>query len=69
MLRWTYTRLSQVADEEQKKKVIGIYISNFETYTRYSRVADEKKVSGSDCHFKLSKEGVLKKSLGNHAVK
>ena len=43
MWRWTYTRYSRVADEEQKKKVLGIYIGNFETYTKYSRDADEKK--------------------------
>ena len=34
---------SWVADEEQKKKVIGVYIiRNFETYTSYFAVADEK---------------------------
>ena len=33
-----------VADEEQKK-VLGVYIGNFETYTRYSEVADEKEKS------------------------
>ena len=65
MWRWTYTRCSRVADEEQKKKLLGVYISNFETYTRYSKVADEKKVSGGDCLFKLSEEAILKKSLGN----
>ena len=43
MWRWTYTRYSWVADEEQKKKVLSIYIGNFETYTRYSQVADEKR--------------------------
>ena len=43
MWRRIYTIYSQVADEEQKKKVLGVYIGNFETYTRYSEVADEKK--------------------------
>ena len=64
MWRWTYTRYYQVADEERKKKVLGVYIGNFETYTRYSEVADEKKVFGGDCHFKLSKRGDLKKEFG-----
>ena len=40
MWRLTYTRYSRVADEEQKKKVSGVYIGNFETYTRCSEVAD-----------------------------
>ena len=40
---------------KSKKKVLGIYIGNFETCTRYSRVADEKKVPGGNCLFKLSK--------------
>ena len=43
MLRWFYIRYSRVADEEQKKSLRRIYISNFETCTRYSEVADEKK--------------------------
>ena len=38
----TYTRYSWIADEEQKK-VLDIFISDFETYTRYFRVADEKQ--------------------------
>ena len=42
--RWTYTRYSGVADEEQKKD-LGVYVSNFETYTRYFGVADEKQKS------------------------
>ena len=42
MSRWTYTRYSRVADEEQKK-VLSIYIGDFKTYTRHSRVANEKK--------------------------
>ena len=46
-----------------KKKVLGIYIGNFETYTIYSRVADEKKVLGGDCLFKLSKGGDFKKEF------
>ena len=32
-----------VADDEQKKMVLGVYNGNFETYTRYSEVADEKR--------------------------
>ena len=65
-MRWTYTRYSRVADKEQiKKKVLCIFIGNFETYTRYSRVADEKKVLGGDCLFKLYKVDDLKKSFGN----
>ena len=64
MLRWIYTIYSRVASEEQKQKVLSIYIGNLETYTKYSRVADEKKVSGGDCLFKLSKGGDLKKKLG-----
>ena len=47
-----------------KKKVLGVYISNFETYTRYSEVADKKKVLGDDCLFKFSKGGDLKKEFG-----
>ena len=42
MLRWIYTIYSRVASEEQKQKVLSIYIGNLETYTKYSRVADEK---------------------------
>ena len=43
MWLWTCTRYSWVADEEQKKEVLGVYISNFEIYTRYSWVADEEQ--------------------------
>ena len=39
------TRYSRVADEE-KKKVLSIYIGTLETYTRYYRVADEKRSLG-----------------------
>ena len=39
--RWTCTRYSRVAEKEQKKNFLGVYI--FETYTRYSEVADEKR--------------------------
>ena len=46
---------------KSKKKVLGIYIGNFETYTRYFEVADKKKVLRGDCLFKLSKGGNLKK--------
>ena len=49
---------------KSKKKILGLYISNYKTYTRYSEVADEKKVFGGDCHFKLSKRGDLKKEFG-----
>ena len=62
MWRWTFTRYSQIANEEQKK-VLGVYIGKFETYTRYSDVADEKKVLRSDCLFKLSKGENLKNEL------
>ena len=42
--RWTYTtRYFGVADEEQKKKVLAVYISNFEAYSWYFGVADEKQ--------------------------
>ena len=66
MWRWTYTRYSGAAYEEQKKGVIGVYISNFETYTRYFWVADDeqKKVLESECHYKFSKGGNLKKEFG-----
>ena len=56
MWRRTYARYSWVADEVQKKKVLGIYIGNYKTYTRYSRVADEKKGA------------IWKKSLGNPCI-
>ena len=36
-------QIAGVADEEQKKKVLGAYISNFETYTRYSEVEDKSR--------------------------
>ena len=42
----TYTRYFWVADEEQKIKVLGVFISNFETCTRYSWVADGEKKKG-----------------------
>ena len=34
-----------ILELQAKKKVLGIYIGNFETYTRYSRVAvkEQKK--------------------------
>ena len=64
MWRWTYTRYSRVADEEQKK-VLGIFIGNFETYTRYSRVADEKKILGAIAFLNSLKGAIWKKSLGN----
>ena len=51
MWRWNYTRYSRIADEEQKKGLMRIYINNFETYTRYSEVADEKIVLGGKLHF------------------
>ena len=41
-----------------KKKVLGIFIGNFETYTRYSQVADEKRSQGA----------IWKKSLGNPSL-
>ena len=63
MLGWTYNSYSQVADEQQKKKVLDIYIGNFKTYTRYSRVVDEKKVLGGDCIFNLSQRGRFEKSV------
>ena len=44
MWQWTYTRYSQVADEEQKKKRSQAYIS--ENFTRYFWVADEKRSQG-----------------------
>ena len=43
---------------KSKKKVLGVYIGNFETYTRFSEIAAEKKVLGGDCLFKLSKGAV-----------
>ena len=49
-----------------KKKVLGVYISKFETYTRYSGVADKeqkKTVLGGDCLFKLCEGGKLKKEF------
>ena len=49
---------------KSKKKVLDVYIGNFETYTRYSEVADKKKVLNGDYFFKLSKEGDLKKEFG-----
>ena len=66
MWRWTYTR-SQVADEEQKK-VLGIYIRNFEAYTRYSRVADEKRSQGAIDFLNSLKGEVWKKSLSNSGL-
>ena len=55
---------------KSKIKVLGIYISNFETYTRHSGVADEeqKMVLGGNYLLKLSKGVILKKSLGNPAL-
>ena len=29
--------------KKSKKKILGVYIGNFETYSRYSRVADEEQ--------------------------
>ena len=63
MWRWTYARYSLVADEEQKKKVLRIYVLKFKTYTGYSRVADEK-VLGGNCLFKLPKGGNFIKEFG-----
>ena len=42
--------------EKEQKKILGIYIGNFETYSRYSRVADEEQKKGhrGDCLFKFS---------------
>ena len=40
--RWTYTKYSGVADEEQKK-ILDVSISNFEIYRRYFKVANENK--------------------------
>ena len=70
MWRWTYTRYSRVANEEQKKKVLGVYICNFKPDTRYSEIADkdQKKVLGGDNHFKLSNRGELEKIMVNPAL-
>ena len=54
---------------KSKKKLLGVYIGNSETYTRYSEVADEKKVLESDCLFKLSKGGDLKKEFEKPSFK
>ena len=43
MWRWTYTRHSRVADEEQKKNFFGVSNGSLETYTIYSQVADEEQ--------------------------
>ena len=34
---------------EEKKKVLSIFISNFETFTWYSWVADEEQKKGLRC--------------------
>ena len=39
----TYTRYSGVDDEEQKKKVLGVFYGSLQSYTRYSWVADEEQ--------------------------
>ena len=65
MWQWTYTRYSGVADEDQKKKVLGIYISNFEIDNRYFcrwEAKHKKKLEGN-CLFKLSEGGDLKKRV------
>ena len=61
---------------QMKKKVLHVFISNFETYTKYSYVADEAQKSGlsvfkwkflsslvgrNNSLFKLFKGGYLKK--------
>ena len=45
-----------------QKKVLGVYIGNFETYTRYSEVADEKMSSGAIA-FLNSLKGAVKKRV------
>ena len=59
--------LPRVTDEEQKK-VLGIYIDNFETYTRYFRVLDEKRFQGAIAFFNSLKGAIRKKSLGNPSL-
>ena len=39
----TYTRYSGVDHEEQKNKVLGVFLGSFEIFTRYSRVDDNSK--------------------------
>ena len=65
-----------ITDEEQKEKhkVLGVFISNFETYTRHFGIADEKQkkvlcvlngslVGGGNSLFNLVKGGNLKKKF------
>ena len=50
-----YTRYSGVAaDEEQKKKDLGVYVSNFKTYTKYLKLLMKSKIQkshGGQLHF------------------
>ena len=50
---------------KSKKKVLGVYVGNFETYTRYSEVADKEKVLRATAFVNSLNRATWKTSLGN----